>query len=104
MIGPKGDWNRAATSRNVLTAIPLNKWAIFFPRRNMNEVQAFCQTMIQQARRIGIEIAGPKVVPLDSDRNETYISELKKLISPGVQLVLTIFPQMKADRYAAVKR
>merc|ERR550539_1080286 len=29
---------------------------------------------------------------------------MKAVIEPSVQLVLTIFPQMKADRYSAVKR
>merc|ERR1712150_106047 len=50
MVSPKGDWNRAATSKPVLTAVPLTKWAIFFPKRSSNDVRTFCTTMIQQAK------------------------------------------------------
>jgi len=104
MVSPKGDWNRAATSKTVLTAVSLSKWAIFYPQRNMNDVRAFCTTMVQQAKRMGIEMANPKPVALENDRNETYLREIKAVIDPSVQLVLAIFPQMKTDRYSAVKK
>jgi len=104
IVSSKGDWNRAATSKPVLTAVALKKWAIFFPHRSMTDVRAFCTTMIQQAKRMGIEMSNPKPVSLDNDRNETYLREIKAVIDPSVQLVLAVFPQMKTDRYSAVKR
>ena len=41
VIGPKGDWNRSATS-SVLTPVPLKKWAVVFWDKNKTQVQAFC--------------------------------------------------------------
>ena len=42
VIGPKGDWNRSATS-SVLTPVPLKKWAVVFWDKNKTQVQAFCK-------------------------------------------------------------
>ena len=53
---------------------------------------------------MGIQIAMPKAVPLPNDRTETFLKALRDLIDPTVQLVMTIFPQMKSDRYSAVKK
>ena len=61
VIGPKGDWNRAATS-SVLTPVNLTKWAILFVEKNKNVVQAFCKAMQINAKRMDITIANPKVL------------------------------------------
>ena len=53
---------------------------------------------------MGIPVSSPRVVKLKDDRTETYLKEMRGLIDPSVQLVLTIFPQMKSDRYAAIKK
>lgn len=60
VVGPRGDWNRAATS-SVLTPVNLTKWAIFFWDKNKSIVQAFCTTMQQNAKRMDITVANPKV-------------------------------------------
>jgi len=53
---------------------------------------------------MGIAVANPRVVKLKDDRTETYLKELKQLIEPSVQLVVTIFPMAKTDRYSAIKK
>ena len=53
---------------------------------------------------MGINVATPKVVGLDNDRTETYLKAVRSIIEPGVQLIVTIFPQMRSDRYAAIKK
>ena len=54
--------------------------------------------------RMGIQVQNPKIIKLKDDRTETYLKELRGIIDPSVQLVLTVFPQMKSDRYAAIKK
>ena len=49
---------------------------------------------------MGIRIAHPKVVGLSNDRTETYLKEMRDLIDPSVQMMVTIVPQIKSDRYA----
>jgi len=103
IIGPKGDWNRAATS-SVLTPVNLTKWAIIFWEKNKATVQAFCNTMQQVAKRMDITIANPKPISLPDDRTESYVKSLRGILDPTVQLVLTVVPQQKSDRYAAIKK
>merc|ERR1719273_2757006 len=103
-VNDKADWGRAATSKNVLTAVPLHKWAIVYLDKNDAIVRSFCKSMTQQGPRMGLQIALPRCIKLPNDRTETYLKEIRNIIDPSVQLVMTIFPQMKADRYAAIKK
>jgi len=41
---------------------------------------------------------------LPNDRMETYINALREIVDKSVQLVVTALPQMKQDRYSAVKK
>lgn len=52
----------------------------------------------------GLNIALPRCIKLPNDRTETYLKEIRNIIDPSVQLVMTIFPQMKSDRYSAIKK
>ena len=99
VVRPNADWGRAATTKHVLTAVNLTKWAILFAPKNENVVKTFCGTFREQAPKMGIQVANPRVVKLKDDRTETFLKELRSIIDPSVQLVVTIFPQLKADRY-----
>jgi len=103
-VNPKADWARAATSKQVLTPVALAKWAVVFVSKNQPVVKSFCQILSQQGPKMGINVAMPKVVGLDNDRTETYLKAVRSIIEPGVQLIVTIFPQMRSDRYAAIKK
>lgn len=103
-VNPKADWGRAATSKQVLTPVPLTKWAVVFVSKNQQIVRSFCQILSQQGPKMGINVAMPKVVGLDNDRTETYLKAVRAIIEPGVQLVVCVFPQMRTDRYAAIKK
>lgn len=51
-----------------------------------------------------MRIAQPRPLALKDDRTETYLDAMKKNIDPSVQLMVKIFPAMRSDRYAAVKK
>merc|ERR1712008_274014 len=51
-----------------------------------------------------VNLTNPRVVKLKDDRTETYLKELRGIIDPSVQLVVTIFPQLKSDGYSAIKK
>ena len=54
---------------------------------------------------IGIQIRDPKIVPLNDDRTETYVKEVKANVTQGqTQLVVTIMPTARDDRYNAIKK
>ena len=41
---------------------------------------------------------------LPNDRTDTYLKAIREVIDPSVQMVLTIVPAQKADRYSAIKK
>jgi len=54
--------------------------------------------MCPLARKMGIPFTQPRPVCLPNDRTETYINALRDIVDKSVQLVITVFPQMKQDR------
>ena len=58
----------------------------------------------QQGQRMGFTVSTPIKRPLPNDRNETYLKTIRESITPGTQVVVTIVPNLKADRYAAIKK
>ena len=43
-------------------------------------------------------------VQLRDDRTETYLKAIRDHLNPTVQIVVTIFPTSRDDRYSAVKK
>ena len=41
---------------------------------------------------------------LPNDRTETYLKCIRESVEAKTQLVVTIFPQQRSDRYAAIKK
>jgi len=103
-VGHRADWGRSLTSNLVLTSVPLQKWAIFYLERNKAIVQNFCNIMQKQGRQMGFSIGKPKPISLPNERTDTYLNEIKKIIQPDVQLIVAVVPQVKSDRYAAIKK
>lgn len=103
-VGPNADWSRAVTSKPVLTPVSVDKWLIVFPSRNKDVAQSFSRIFQQQAPRMGIQVSTPGVQSLDNDRTDTYLKAIRTSVTKDTQLVVTIFPQQRADRYAAIKK
>ena len=53
---------------------------------------------------MGIQIRNPAIREVENDRTDTFLKAISDVVSPTTQLVLTIVPQMKSDRYAAIKK
>ncbi|TRY63151.1 hypothetical protein TCAL_10352 [Tigriopus californicus] len=104
MVGPTADWTRSATSTPVLTAVNVDQWDLVFPKTAAALVKKFAETMQIQGKRMGISVAMPRPQPLVNDRTETYLTAIRNAIDIGTNLVVCIFPQQRADRYAAVKK
>ena len=41
-----------------------------------------------------------QIVSLPDDRTDSYIKQLRSILDPSVQMVMTLVPQQKSDRYA----
>ena len=44
------------------------------------------------------------MISLPNDRTESYLKAIRESINPETQIVMTVVPQQKSDRYAAIKK
>jgi len=103
--GPTAEWSRDATNKTVLKAQNISDWIVLFTKRDAQKGADFVDQMKKICPSIGIQIKDPRVCPLNDDRTETYIKEIKANLRPGeTQLVVTIMPTQRDDRYNAVKK
>ena len=49
-------------------------------------------------------MADAKVMEIPNDRTDTYLNAVRQQIGSHLQLVVTIFPTSRDDRYAALKK
>lgn len=105
LAGAQADFDRAATSNQVLEAIDLQTWLVVYTDRDRNAAKNFIELMLKIAGPMGISVSQPLIAVLNNDRTETYVQALRKqLINSKIQLVVIIFPTARDDRYAAVKK
>ena len=103
--GPNADFTRGITQYEVLEPIDLQSWILLYTRCDEKQADCFVSTMMKVAGSTGIRVAQPLLIKLPNDRTETYIQAIRKeLTNPKIQIVVLIFPTMRDDRYAAVKR
>jgi len=82
--GPNADWGRAATTSNVITAVPLRNWVVMYTRRDQTKANDFIGTIMKCAPQMGIECRNPDRFELKDDRVETYIRAIREHMNPAV--------------------
>lgn len=98
------DFSRSATSKPMLVAKSLIKWMLIFPAKQEQIVKGFFNVLKKEAKRLGMEVAIPERVVLNSDRTEEYLNAIRKRKGSDLELVVTVVPAQRADRYAAIKK
>lgn len=102
--GVEADWSRALTRDHVITAVDLLNWMIVTTSRDASKALEFVNMYMQCARDMGIRVEKPAVYQLQNDRTETYLREIRQKMTDQVQMVVTIFPTSRDDRYNAIKK
>ncbi|KAG5670554.1 hypothetical protein PVAND_000808 [Polypedilum vanderplanki] len=104
-VGPQADFGRHATSNQVLEPIKLQNWLIIYVNRDVKTADAFEEMVRKVSGPTGINCANPRRIELGNDRTDTYVNEIRKQLNDKyIQMVVTIFPSLRDDRYAAVKK
>jgi len=57
VVGPKGDWGRAATSKRVLVGKPIKNWAFVFPANFELDAKKFFLALQEHAPKLGIQVS-----------------------------------------------
>ena len=102
--GKEADWGRDMTKENVITPVNISNWLLIFTKRDAQKAYDFYTTMDKVCPPMGISIDEPKVIELVDDRTDSYLRAIRENMQSTLQLVVTIFPTQRDDRYSAVKK
>lgn len=102
--GRNADFNKFATSNQLLSVVHLTNWLVIHTRNDGRAAKAFIECMERNSRPMGINVASPQVIVLNDDKTDSYVAALRKSLTSATQIVVTICPTSRDDRYAAIKR
>ncbi|XP_040898052.1 piwi-like protein 2 [Toxotes jaculatrix] len=99
-------WSREISRDASISSIPLNIWAIFYPRRCAEQAEELVSTFKKVAGPIGVRLERPIRVELRDDRTETYVKSIHSQLTsePNMQLVVCIMSGNRDDLYSAIKK
>ncbi|XP_041642825.1 piwi-like protein 2 isoform X2 [Cheilinus undulatus] len=99
-------WSREVVRDPSISSIPLNIWAIFYPRRCAEQAEELVTCFNKVAGPIGFRLERPIRVELRDDRTETYVKSIHSQLTsePNMQLVVCIMVGNRDDLYSAIKK
>ncbi|KAI1900832.1 hypothetical protein AGOR_G00053920 [Albula goreensis] len=99
-------WSRELVRDASISCIPLNCWAVFYPRRCAEQAEELVAAFGKVAGPMGLRLDRPIRVELRDDRTETYIKSIHSQLTsePNVQLVVCIMTGNRDDLYSAIKK
>ncbi|RXN37466.1 piwi 2 [Labeo rohita] len=106
VTSPSVDWSREVVRDPSISTVPLNCWAVFYPRRATDQAEELVSTFTRVAGPMGIRIERPIRVELRDDRTETFVKSIHSQLTsePRVQLVVCIMTGNRDDLYSAIKK
>ncbi|XP_028269656.1 piwi-like protein 2 [Parambassis ranga] len=104
--GADVSWSREIVRDASISSIPLNIWAVFYPRRCAEVAEELITTFNKVAGPIGVRLQRPIRIELRDDRTETYVKTIHAQLTsePNLQLVVCILVGNRDDLYSAVKK
>lgn len=103
-VAERGDFNKYVTNHNMLKVIGLKNWLIIYTRKDERATRSFVELMERNARPMGMDVCQPRMECLRDDNTETYVKMLRNCINSSLQIIVTIVPSNRDDRYAAIKK
>uniref|UniRef100_A0A3Q3ESS0 Piwi-like protein 2 n=1 Tax=Labrus bergylta TaxID=56723 RepID=A0A3Q3ESS0_9LABR len=104
--GADVSWSREVVRDPSISSIPMNIWAIFYPRRCAEQAEELVSTFNKVAGPVGVRLERPIRVELRDDRTETYVKCIHSQLTsePNMQLVVCIMLGNRDDLYSAIKK
>uniref|UniRef100_A0AAV2MSY8 Piwi-like protein 2 n=1 Tax=Knipowitschia caucasica TaxID=637954 RepID=A0AAV2MSY8_KNICA len=104
--GTDVSWSREIVRDPSISSVPLNTWALFYPRRCAEQAEELVSTFKKVAGPMGVKVERPIRVELRDDRTENYVKSIHSQLTsePNIQLVVCIIVGNRDDLYSAVKK
>lgn len=100
----KADWNNDMKSARHLSAVPLQRWLLFYAQRDENQAYEFSVNLNKVAKSMGMMIDEPEAIAVQEDRTEYFISSVKQKVKSDTQMAVFILSSNRKDRYDAIKK
>jgi len=84
----------------------LSQWAILYCSRDNSTAHSFCKQLSMCGKPLGMIIDQPINVKVEGTNIEAFVNALYNTIQCNntLQLIVLIFPNIREDRYNAIKR
>nr|XP_058145769.1 piwi-like protein 2 isoform X2 [Dasypus novemcinctus] len=100
------NWVKEVTRDLSILTVPMHFWALFYPKRAMDQARELVNMLEKIAGPIGMRMSPPAWVELKDDRIETYIRTIKSMVGVEgkIQMVVCIIVGTRDDLYGAIKK
>ncbi|XP_060011625.1 piwi-like protein 2 isoform X1 [Lagenorhynchus albirostris] len=100
------NWIKEVTRDLSILTVPMHFWALFYPKRAMDQARELVKMLEKVAGPIGIRMSPPAWVELKDDRIETYVRTIQSILGAEgkIQMVVCIIMGTRDDLYRAIKK
>ncbi|XP_077008857.1 piwi-like protein 2 isoform X4 [Tamandua tetradactyla] len=84
------NWSKEVTRDLSILTVPMHFWALFYPKRAMDQARELVNMLEKIAGPIGMQMSPPAWVELKDDRIETYVRTIKSMLGVEVINIRTI--------------
>ncbi|XP_054434757.1 piwi-like protein 2 isoform X1 [Pteronotus mesoamericanus] len=100
------NWIKEVTRDFSILTVPMHFWALFYPKRAMDQARELVNMLEKIAGPIGMRMSPPAWVELKDDRTETYIRTIQSMLRAEgkIQMVVCIITGTRDDLYGAIKK
>ncbi|XP_049625397.1 piwi-like protein 2 [Suncus etruscus] len=100
------NWVKEITRELSILTVPMHFWALFYPKRAMDQARELVNMLEKIAGPIGMRMSPPAWVELKDDRTETYIRTIQSMlgVEGKIQMVVCIIMGTRDDLYGAIKK
>ncbi|KAM9621905.1 piwi-like protein 2 [Trichechus inunguis] len=101
------NWIKEVTRDLSILTVPMHFWAVFYPKRAMDQARELVNMLEKIAGPIGMRMSPPAWVELKDDRIETYIRTIQSMLGAEgkkIQMVVCIIMGTRDDLYGAIKK
>ncbi|XP_015025392.2 protein argonaute-3 isoform X3 [Drosophila virilis] len=100
----KADFSKDVTNNEMLEVKHIKSWIVIHQKNDVRSAKAFLTNVERCSEAFGMSICKPTIITLEQDRVDTYVDALRRNIRTQTQIVVCICPNIRDDRYSAIKK
>nr|AJW77406.1 piwi-like protein 2 [Alitta virens] len=103
--GEKANFSGQIGREQLIAPCDLREWLLICTKRDEPIVNRFLQLLMQESSKMGMTVSRPRLGLLTTDSTSAYLSEIRQQFRANqTELVVTICPTSRDDRYNAIKK